>query len=231
MAKSGSWGRTLTALLAAVALLLAGEARAFIILGGGGGATWVVRCNAHGATFAISAVDIDAAITIAESLCVGHGGVANVTDAGVLSALNDPQICDTPSTTTIGRDLGSGSYETLTLQDLDARLAASNGSPVHLVGHEVLSLNIGGIDLLPNPPPNLPAISVRAIYSDQHDDGGVVGGSTSPGFCPVEVPNRPELAILLATLMALLGGAALAGARRRDPRANAARVGSDPGML
>jgi hypothetical protein len=114
-------------------------------------------------------------------LCDSHGGLAEVTDNGVQGALATIQTCADPSNVTVGRDVGGGIVQALTQAELVSILEQAGGEARELVGLEVLSVVVRGLELHPNPPQSRVPIPIAEIHSDEDGDGSFVGGATG---CP-----------------------------------------------
>lgn len=175
---------------------------------------WLVVCN-DGTTWALSGGY--AYVTgVGGILCGNHGGIAGITDTDVLSAIQSIATCDAPSSLTIALDRGGGDYEALTVQDIQDRLVASGGEPVELTGYQLVSLDLGGTQLVPDPVQGLPSIAIGAVYSDEDDDGTFVGGRTVPASCPATpLPFPGSAGPLIGLLLAACGAAILATRSRR----------------
>jgi hypothetical protein len=152
------------------------------------------------------------AINYAPIFCANHGGVSEVTDAAVETAVQEIATCDAPSGVSVAQDLGGGSWQALTLSEVRAMIESAGGNPVELPQHRLVSVVVGGNELLVNPVPNLPMIRISAVYSDEHETGQTVGGPTTPSSC-FEVPMPRTTAALLA--LAILAGYSLVARRQQ----------------
>ena len=142
---------------------------------------YLVTCNDGFTIILEPGFDLPSAMTYAQNVaCANHGGVADVTDDSVTAALEAVGNPSGPSDVSLGLDLGGGQYQPLTPQELIAiaQSAPPGGTP--LQGYEVLSMRVYGVELRSNAQVLPTTIPLRAIYSDEEDDGGAVGAVIAP---------------------------------------------------
>lgn len=193
--------RRIAALVVVLLVLPPASVHAFIVFVGGAYPPafpmWFVRCNAGNLFVLQPGLDINAATALAEGLCENFGGVADITDGAMQAALDAIDGGSPASTATIGRSLGGGTYEALTPADIETLAPTIGPNGLELVGYELLSLDLGGTELVPNAVSGLTKLPVYGAWSNEDDTGPSVGGST--------VATVPGLRGGVALLAALIG--------------------------
>ncbi len=218
--RSLAFGRLTAAGLAACGTLLAAPAAFAYVFWLGGFyppalPIWFVRCNDGYTLLMPPGMDLPTVMNLAQNVyCAMHGGVADVTDSSVTTALQEVA---GPSSLVLGRDLGGGRYEVLTSQEVEQLAAAAGPNGSELVDVELLSLVVGGTELLPNPTPLPGSLPLFEIYSNEDDTGPDVGGPIPP-----LVPLSPEAGWVLGLALLAAGAFALGRSARRGASSGAA---------
>jgi len=194
------------ATLAVLSLLCAGAAHALwiypIVIGFQ--PFWMVVCE-DGAQYG-PYPGLGAAMQLGEIQCGPHGGVAEITDAGVQGALATLATCTNPSNVTVEKTLGGGGRQLLTEAQWVAEVQPFVGAPQLIPDVEVVSVVVRGVELDPTAPQTLLPIPIASIHSDEDENGSFVGGATG---CP-PVPSSSPISTLFMAIVLVGFGAILA---------------------